>query len=218
MRTLLLLVLFLFSLPTFSQSPPAVISVDKVNRVLYAGVDNPLTIVAQQKEPVAWEQISAEITSVDGLQELPIKGYNGHFSVNPSSLGPVTITVTTATGKAKYPYNVRLVPVEVALGGFSSRNSTAPRTSVLGQIGIRAVVVNLDVCATAPVTTYEITTITNGTVRRHINQGGPFDATGRAMINDLQIGDTLIIRDVHVRRPGFDGALPVPDTLVLTIE
>ena len=175
--------------------PTAVISVDHCNW-LYAGIDNPITILAKQDKPVALDQVVVEGGT--------IRGKDGHFIVRADSVYSLDITVKTAFGDKKYRYDVKPIgPVEPLLGAKHQNNATVSVEEFKAQGGIAAVINCCGFDAKCDMVSFLITRLDGkGKTIMVENKGARFAGEAKALIFKAESGNIYRFTNIISHCPG----------------
>lgn len=176
------------------------VSADKV-RVLYIGVENPITI--------AGGDLSKTPPSVSMSQGQAINRGNGHFDLVVNRPGNATVNVEV-NGKV-YPTEFRVLPIPdpVAMVGVNKGGAMSVN-EFKAQAGVRAVLENfLFEGLKYNVTSYTITFNGAGYPEFEAQQvnGNTFGPV-RSLINQARPGSTIMIDEIRVSGPGGSRSLP----------
>lgn len=181
----------------------ASVSADAV-KVLYIGLDNPLTITGGS---AGAEKTQASITN-GSLKSLG----GGKYIANVTSPGKATINVTVEGKSTPFEFRVKRVPDPVAMIGTSS-GGRIPANAFKAQQGVRADLkdfvfegVKFDIIS------YVVYATGSGfTENPGISQnGGPyFNDNSKRIMDKCRPGSTVVIDEIRARGPGGDTrALP----------
>lgn len=177
------------------------------NQYLIAKVDNPIRIVAHQKEPVSLSQLNATFQGYDYDSEknpIEIVEGKGYFIINPDSIGIVEIHITV--GDTIEIKTLRVKPIEAVgrLGTYQANSDTKIGAGEFkAQLGIIA---NIECCgfdAKCSVFGFQTIRISNqNQVERRINKGSRFEEETREIIMKAESGDIYIFRQIKYKCPG----------------
>lgn len=186
-----------------AEKPQVAVSIAEC-QVLYAGISNPVHIVAQQKAPVKISQISATVDVYDHEKVLPveIRGDNGDFILIPKSTGQLTLKVQTQAGLYTTKYHVR--PIKpVTILAMIKEDGHLSNGAFKIQEGIVPVIECCGFDARCDILQFSMIKIgQNGTSKRVKNIGGKFEAHTKAIIQSAKPGDIYWFRNVMCRCPG----------------
>jgi hypothetical protein len=183
----------------FGDKPNCVVSLDK-QKVLYIGVDNPLTMVVRgvpaDQVVIKTEGLSLKVDST-GLD---------HYIARASEPGMATITVSGGDLEpVSFQYRVKRIPDPVVV---LSGNKKLHRTSLSSmacpvQPGLAAVLENFDFDAQCDVVSYEVTYLPKRQDPITMtNAGGRFNSDISAWICKAKPGDAYFFDDIRVLCPG----------------
>ena len=184
------------------KKPQVAISTRECN-YFYAGVNNPVTIVARQNQAVQANQITAEIDTYDSDEvfHAQVKGENGEFLINPKQVGKLTLKVKTRDGLWEKKFHIRPIEATPRIGGV---NKGSMRDGAFKAQG--GVIPVLECCgfdARCDIVEYFIIKISkDGIVQRGKNTGGKFNDSIRPLIDSAQPGDIYWFRKILCRCPG----------------
>ena len=170
------------------------VSADKMN-VLYAGVENPLSISAAG---VPSEQVRVTANGLS-LQKLS----NGKYMAKPSRPGLTEITVSGGgLPVTKFEYRIKAIPNPlVMLGNKMGGEISAGEIKV--HAGLRAVLENFDFNARCQIQGFELVRAPKGKdIQTAINKGGDYTAATKRIIDKARRNDTFYFDKVKVRCPG----------------
>ncbi|MCB9301799.1 MAG: hypothetical protein H6566_14225 [Lewinellaceae bacterium] len=223
-KTLLSILIILigsFSM-TYGQSGKPLKSIVSIeNQYLIVGVDNPIRIVAQQKEPVSISQLSVNF-QVYNSEKVPIEiaVRNGYFIIRPDTIGIVELNITI--GDTIETKTLRVKPMEAVgrLGGKYGANTN-------GKIGVgefkaqMGIIAQIECCgfdAKCNVLEFQTIRISNrNQVERRINKGGRFEKETREIIMKAESGDIYIFRQIKYKCPGSEKPQRLDD-MIFEIE
>jgi len=176
----------------------ASVSADAV-KVLYIGLDNPLTITGG----TAGAEKTAARMDVGSLVS---KG-GGKYTARVASPGKATITVTVEGKSTPFEFRVKRVPDPVAMVG-SSQGGRVPANAVKAQQGVRADLrdfvfegVKFDIIG---FTVYATGRGFEEQAQYSPNGGAYFNAESKRILDKLRPGSTLIIDEIKARGPAGD--------------
>lgn len=211
--------LFLVQLNGASISTPQVAISIAACQNLYAGVYNPVKIVAQQKEAIKRAQVSAELEVYDStkLFQTEIKGEDGQFIIVPKEVGLLTLKVETKRGVFTQKFNVRPIQPVAVLGTIKEQGSMKAAIFKAYQ-GIVPMIQCCGFDARCEILEFSLIKIGgNGSSEKLVNEGGKFNYNTLALINSARAGDIYWFRKIICRCPGND--LPIEaSTLSVEIE
>ncbi|MEN0004850.1 MAG: GldM family protein, partial [Bacteroidota bacterium] len=174
------------------------VAADKMN-VLYAGVENPISIAAAGI-PSAQIQVSA--TGV----ELQRRGGAKYIAV-PKRVGAATITVAGGgLVPQQFNYRVKRIPDPVMkLGKHVSK--TLPAATFRAQLGLIPDLPGFDFDAKCRVGSYEVTRVPrNSDVQSNTNEGPTLSGRAKAIVGQAKAGDIYYFDKIKVRCPGDDNS------------
>ncbi|MEZ5039967.1 MAG: GldM family protein [Saprospiraceae bacterium] len=218
--SILIILIGSFSM-TYGQSGKPMKSIISIeNQYLIVGVDNPIRIVAQQKEPVAISQLSANFQVYDS-KKVPIEIVEGkgYFIIRPDTIGWVEINITI--GDTIETKTLRVKPIE-AVGRLSKYGANTDEKIGIGefeaQMGIIASVECCGFDAKCNVLGFQTIRINNrNQVERRINKGGRFEEATREIIMKAESGDIYIFRQIKYKCPGSEKPQRLDD-MIFEIE
>jgi gliding motility-associated protein GldM len=177
----------------------ASVSADAV-KVLYIGLDNPLTVTGGS---AGAEKTQASITGGGSLRSLG----NGKYIANVRAPGKATINVTVEGKTTPFEFRVKRVPDPVAMIGQSAGGRIATN-ALKAQQGVRADLrdfvfegVKFDIIS------YVFYATGNGFQEgpRFTQNAGPyFNAEAKKYLEQCRPGSTVVIDEVKARGPGGD--------------
>ncbi len=176
-------------------NPTGVTVSTDATRVLYLGLDNPVSITGG---PVGAEKVTATMTG----GELINKG-NGQYIAKPSAQGEATINVTVEGKVTNFKLRVKRVPDPIAMVGNSTGGRMAAN-AFKAQMGVRAELKDF----VFEGVTYNITSFTlvaNGGPITNLqfspNAGGIFTEDTKRIIEKCGPGTMVSIDEVKARGP-----------------
>lgn len=193
-----------------SQSRPEVIvSVTHQEQVLYAGVDNYFSVVAQQRGPVSLEQLDACFFPwmySEGHPPIPMKIEEkyGWFILHPDSIGQVILPVRLENQIDSVKLRVKPIPVEGYLSRYKGdRDEQIPAGEMRAQQGLFAYVNCCGFDARCKVEEFQVVRIPkNSPARRAFNKGARFEGQALELIHQAAPGDIYLFRKIFYRCPG----------------
>lgn len=201
---LILVIITCFSSSVLDLEKPQVAVSTRECNYLYASVNNPVTIVAQQNQAIQANQITAEIDTYDSDEVFyaQVRGKNGEFLINPKQDGQLTLKVKTRNGVWEKKFHVR--PIEpIAMFGGKKKNGTMSPILFRAQGGVIPVLECCGFDARCNIVEYSIIKISkDGVVQRAKNIGGEFNDFNRPLIDSAQPGDIYWFRKILCRCPG----------------
>ncbi|MFT5262623.1 MAG: hypothetical protein ACI8YQ_001360 [Polaribacter sp.] len=221
-KTLLILILwignYLISLGQIAHPLKSIISI--ADQYLVAKINNPIRIIAQQKEPVSIDQLNATFQKYDSEKEpIVIVERNGYFIINPDTIGIVKINITI--GDTIETKTIRVKPIEVVgrLGRFKA--NTDKKISVgefRTQMGIMASVECCGFDAKCKVLEFQTIRIsTQKQTEKALNRGGKFEEEAREIIAKTESGDIFIFRQI-VCKCSDSGKAQRLDDMIFEVE
>ncbi len=199
LRTLLFL--SVFSMPNLSFGQVAV-ELSKMN-VVYAGLDNPVTIAVSDVPdscllvvPSRGEIFRSRYTP--GL-------YDWRVGLRDTAVVSLTLFDTTTNERiGTYFFRHRLLPEPVARLGGAHRSKTMGRGEFCAQGGVAMVLECCDIDALASVLSYEVVVFSKkyGSTWVGQNTGGRFNADVAEHIHRVVPGDWVLIQKIVYRMPG----------------
>lgn len=190
------------------------------NQYLIAKIDNPIRIIAQQKEPVSISQLTATFQGYDSEKEpIEIVEGKGYFIINPDSIGIVEIHVTV--GDTVETKILRVKPIE-AVGRLGIHKANSDTKIGVGEFKAQmGIIANIECCgfdAKCSVFGFQIIRISNrNQVERIINKGGRFEEETREIIMKAESGDIYIFRQIKYKCPGSEKSQRLDD-MIFEIE
>ena len=172
------------------------------NQSLVAKIDNPIRIVAQQKEPVSIEQLNGTLHVSKSLK-LPIEitERNGYFYIRPDTIGLVEINITI--GDTTETMHLRAKPLE-AVGRLGGRSANTEEKFGPEEFKTqRGIIANVECCgfdARCTVLEFHVIRINKrNQVERAINKGGTFEEQTWKITTKAESGDIFIFRQIRYR-------------------
>ncbi len=212
------LALLAFAVVKTKQAPEVCVNFfDNKNR-LYIGVDNSISIVVNQDEPIELEQVSAEIYGLEGEQDesytATIRKEGSMFVVRINKGMICILKVKTKNGVVKKEFHVSAIKPVIRLG--KHRNTALKNGEFKAQGGLIAFVECCGFDARCDVKSFEVLRITaQDQLFRASNVGGKFTEAALLLIRAAQPGDVFLFRKIMYRCPGDKDALQDDD---FTIE
>lgn len=179
--------------------------------VLYAGVDNPITISAAGI-PSATMKVKASGT------ELQHRGGSAYIA-QPRQPGKAVITVSGAgLAPVDFEYRVKKIP-DPLLELAQKRGGTLPAATFRVQQGIIPVLENFDFQARCEITGFELVRKpAQADIAVARNAGARFTGPARRLIDAAERGDTYYFNEVKVRCPGDTGPARELNSLIFKIR
>lgn len=178
----------------------ASVSADAV-KVLYIGLDNPLT--------VSGGNVGDEKVSVSMSNGSLTKTGAGKYIARPSNPGKATITVNADGKKSEFEFRVKTVPDPIAKVG-NSKGGVMRANEFKAQFGVRADLENF-VFEGVKFNIVGYTIVLNGagfpTLQYRAVNGASFDPV-RDMIEKARPGTTITIDEIRANGPGGTRTLP----------
>ena len=150
---------------------------------LIAQIENPIHIVAQQKEPVSIHQLSATFQSYfdSPVQSIKISEGNGYFIIQPDSIGIVELKIKIGDTIETKKIRVKAIEAVGRLGRFKANED---KKIGVGEFKAQeGIIANVECCgfdAKCKVIGFETLRISKKNItRRSINQGGRFSVVTR---------------------------------------
>jgi|GEM_PF-2465750 len=174
---------------------------------LIVGVDNPISIVAEDERPIQLGQVTVggyagiENDSLSGKNGATITGSDGNFIVRVDSFGLVDFNVKTKAGAVQK--SILATPIPVVLYFGSIRGGSLSATKFKLQKGVLARVECCGFDAKCEVVDYTIIHITHDNrVERAFNKGGRLNEDTNKLIQVAEPGDIYWFRNIRYRCPG----------------
>jgi len=210
MKKLLVLGLYLASLSCRGQLYSIA---SNFNKVLYAGIENPLTITVQNISP------KSVIAKTDNGT---LTGENGHyvFYTDTGDVAHITLYKKTATGEVKMGMNsfrVRQLPDPPAqLGSYFS--GPIPLDYLRSQAGLRTGHESIYYRRGIPIVSYTLNVIRNGNfVFKEVkNEGAAFGEQVQTALRKVLPGDSVVFNNILAKRD--DSTLTILSPLTFTIK
>lgn len=186
------------------------VAADKMN-VLYAGVENPITISAAG---IPSATIKVEATGT----RLQRESGSAYIAV-PERPGKAIITVAGAgLPPVNFEYRVKKIP-DPTLELARKRGGTLPAGTFRAQQGIIPVLENFDFQARCEVVGFELVRKpAQADIAVARNSGARFTGQARRLIDAAERGDTYYFNDVKVRCPGDNGPARELNSLIFKIR
>lgn len=207
---------FLVQLSGASISTPQVaVSIAECQN-LYAGVYNPVKIVAQQKEAVKRVQVSAELEVYDStkLFQTEINGEDGQFIIIPKQVGLLTLKVETKRGVYTQKFRVRPIQPVAVLGTIKEQGSMEAAIFK----AYKGIVPMIQCCgfdARCNIIKFSLVKVgRDGRALRVENLGEKFSEATYNIIQSAQAGDLYWFRKIGCNCPGNENI----EATELTIE
>ena len=219
MKKYLILLILLIPIAIFAQKSKKVL-IEFTDGNLRVGIDNYMTIVAQQDKPVSIDQVKAYLYTMhhfyyENTEPYPqvIEEKYGQFMINPDSLGAIEIHVELESGVEII--HVRAKPLTVICSvGSIEHNESVTSSRMKSQEGIIASVSCCGLYAQCKVLDFEILRISKkNRVKRSYNKGSRFEETSLKLLQKAKVGDAYIFRKIRHRCPGNDEP-PFDDIMV----
>lgn len=176
--------------------------------VMYAGMDNLMSIIARQDKPVDRSQVLVSSFG-EPTKPIEIKGNNGFFTIKSQKVGLILVSVIVEGDTIVKRIKVHPLIPWLYLGGrydLGHHLGAAKKMKVeeiKAQLGVSAIVMNLDIDAHCKVMGFEMIRITaDGQAFTIFNLGGHFSEEALDLISKTKSGDTYIFRKVKCRCPG----------------
>ncbi len=183
---------------------------------LISKIDNRITIVAQQANPVSLNQLSAFIQVYNSEKEpIEIVEVNGYFIIHPDTIGLVEIHINL--GDTIETKTIRVKPIKVVghLGGaYGYVDKQIGIGEFRAQRGISAVVICCGFDLKCKVERFETIRINrNDQVERDINVGARFMGKVKEMILKAESEDVYIFRNIQYRCPDSQSSKKLDDMI-----
>lgn len=170
------------------------VSADKMN-VLYAGLDNPITISAAGV-PSGQVRVNAEGAALSHLG-------GSRYMAHPDRPGTARITVSGGgLAPTTFDYRIKKVPDPVIeLGG--KRGGRMEAATFRAQLGIIPVLEGFDFDARCAVASFELVRVPRGgDIQVANNNGGRYEAEAQRIVRNATRGDVYYFNEVRVKCPG----------------
>lgn len=208
MRLISILVLsyFVWGPQIWAQSQLDVIIQPSYQHV-YIGIENKISIVAQQEMPVSPDQVRAVFypysTKGDSI-EVSLEWKYDAFHYVPKEAGRLGITVTTDSGSRTQFFYLKPIEAVGRLSKYDGQGHTViPAVEMQAQSGIRASILNLGIDALCAIEDFELIRVNaNGGSQKVSNIGARFVPHTLALTGKAQSGDLFIFRNIRYRCPG----------------
>ena len=185
------------------------VSADKMN-VLYAGVDNPISISAAGI-PSAEVRVGAEGTPLN-------KTGAGKYIARPTQPGTATITVSGGgLEPTSFPYRIKRIPDPVVKLGGKHLGGTMRIAEFRAQRGLIPVLENFDFDARCEVQGFQVTRVRKGDATNASNRGASYNDAARRLIGNSERNDIFLFDKVKARCPGDAAGRELPG-LVFTLK
>ncbi len=170
------------------------VSADKMN-VLYAGVENPITISAAGV-PSSQVRVQAEGTALS-----PLGG--SRYMAKPDRPGDARITVSGGgLPPTAFHYRIKRVPDPVMELG-RKRGGRIEAATFRAQLGIIPVLENFDFDARCTIISFELVRVPKGgDIQVARNNGGRFEAEAQRLVRNAAAGDVYYFNEIKVKCPG----------------
>lgn len=179
---------------------------------LIVGINNYISIVAEQNTPVTQEQVRAFLFTESqyfyGTEpiQLKVEQEYGKFKIRPDSLGAVEFRVEI-NGKTETT-RVSTVPIPAVcrLGRYKANSETKiPAVALKAQTGMIAYVECCGIDARCKVMEYEVIRVgANSRSASVHNAGGKFEEISRDLIHQARSGDIYVFRNIYYQCPGTE--------------
>jgi hypothetical protein len=190
--------------PTICESPKSLISLEY--QYLYAKIDNPIRIVAQQEAPVSIDQLSASFLRYDAerREAIDIIERNGFYMIHPDTVGMVELKITIGETVETKTLNVKSIEAVGRVGRFRANSREKIKIGEFkAQKGIAA---NVECCgfdASCRVLGFETIRISSkNAAERAMNPGGKFTERSQELILRAEKGDLFVFRQIRYQCPG----------------
>ena len=183
------------------------------NNVLYAGIENPLTITVQNISP------KSVIAKTDNGT---LTGENGHyvFYTDTGDVAHITLYKKTATGQVKFgvsSFRVRQLPDPPAhVGSYFS--GPIHLTILRSQAGLRTDHESIYYTRGIPIVNFTLNVIRNGNFvfKELKNEGAVFSRQVHDALSKILPGDSVIFNNILAQR--HDSTLTILSPLTFTIK
>ena len=173
---------------------------------LYAKINNPIRILAQQNEAITIDDISASFQLNYGSEHVPIKIVDGksYFIIRPDTIGYIHLTINLQDDVETHRFSVEALEAEGRLGRHKGNNHKKVGLGEFkAQLGITAIITCCDINAMCKMLGYEMIRVSkDNKVQRCQNKGGKFQPKTQSIIANAQSGDLFIFRNIKYRCPG----------------
>lgn len=210
--TLLIILVFVYSLLTYSQEEQIVSIASSKMNVLYVGVDNPMTIAASG--------INAKDIQVTISQGSIKKTKSGTYITRVRKRGLVDISVS-AGGKiiSTQTFRCKYVPDPIAVVGANRKNKRGgvmSKNELLANVGVHAVIENFSFDIKFVVVSFDVTTMDNGFLVLGRSTSAKFTNQQKSLIRNANIGSRVVIDNVKARGP--DGIIRDLNSIVFKLK
>lgn len=171
------------------------VSLDKMN-VFYIGVDNPISV------SVAGASSNQINVSASGVTVKSNGG--GKYTVNATTPGDATVTVSAPGVSQSFKYKVKRIPDPVPLLGAQYASMSMGNGQFKAQSGIAAVLQNFDFDAKCDVQGYTLTYLPKRADPSPAipNAGARFNSQVTDRVNQAKPGDAYFFDDIKCKCPG----------------
>lgn len=185
-----------------ASATPITIELLKMN-VMYVGVENPFQVNCPGLSSSEY-RVEADRGTLKNIGV-------GKYSLMVDTPGEVWISISTKEKSPyiSYRYRVKRIPDPVpALGGRYTRSDTMPTSQFKAQMGVAAILENIDFDTKCDMVEYNITHIgadnVEGKLFKHRvkNMGARYSPESQALINEAVPGDIFIFSDIKTKCPG----------------
>jgi len=183
------------------------------NNVLYAGIENPLTITVQNISP------KSVIAKTDNGT---LTGENGHyvFYTDTGDMVHITLLKKTSNGQVKIgmtSFWVRQIPDPVASVGIYT-SGKIPLAYIKSQAGIRTDHSSIYYKKGIPITSFTLNIVRNNNYIFIVikNQGNTFSKEVQNALSHSRAGDSIIFNNIFAKR--HDGTLTILSPLTFLIR
>ena len=185
------------------------------NNVLYAGIENPLTIIVQNISP------KAVFAKTDNGT---LTGSNGHFTfyTDTGSIAHITLFKREFNKEVKIGvvvFNVRQIPdPRVRLGAYMGGNIPLAVLKAHAQNGITTDIATYYYRKGLPITSFTLDIIRNGNyVFKEVkNEGSVFNLEVQRALGQAMAGDAVIFDNIFAKR--HDGTTTILSPLTFLIK
>lgn len=175
---------------------------------LIVGVDNPISIIAENENPIQLDQVSVggyagiENDSLAGSNGATITGGNGNFVVRVDSFGIVDFSVKTKAGTVQKSLLATPVPAVVSFG--LSRGGHMSVADFKSQKGLLAVVECCGFDARCKIEQYTLFKLRkNNSFEKVTNIGGKLNSAANLLVQSAEVGDIYWFKAISYRCPGY---------------
>jgi gliding motility-associated protein GldM len=182
------------------------VSPSKMN-VFYIGVPNPVEISAAG---VASNNIKVSISS--GTIS---RNGDGTYTVNVSTPGETTVTVTAEGMNASKSFRIKRIPDPLPKFTSTQAGGTMGDGAFKSFQGLQAILDNFDFDAKCEITEYTLwRTAAREDAQIVKNSGGRYNPQVAALVAKATTGNNYIFRDIKARCPGDGNSRSLPDLVV----